>query len=89
MSNEQRARVIEILTYIKRQASLRKQRLEFQLQLRQTEKMREELENNDQVDEYLSSDSEDDSRERTWFELLLDHLENSSLCIFPQWSFVR
>jgi DNA repair protein RadC len=50
MSSEQREKIVEILDYIKRQASLRKQRLEFQLQIKKTEELKEELEKSQQDD---------------------------------------
>ena len=74
MNTAQRDRTLEILAYIKRQDNLRKQRFEFQDQLRRNEEVREALDQEENDDDFLSSESEDSAEPKTWLELILDHI---------------
>ena len=88
MTQAQRKKCVEILSYIKRQNGLRKQRVEFQQQLRITQMQKEELEAKKELGEFSSSETEE-SHEMTTFEKILNHLETSSLFIFPMNSRIR
>ena len=99
---DKRARVKEILTYVKNQSALRKQRAAFQLQLAQSQAHREALEEQLHAsgmfdgaqpeleeEELNSTESEGDERPATLLERVWAHCSSSSLLLFPQDSLIR
>ena len=99
---DKRARTEEILTYVKNQSVLRRQRQAFQLQLAQSQAHRDALE--EQLDgsglfdgaqqeldaeECNSTESEGDDGPSTLLERVWAHCSSSSLLLFPQDSLVR
>jgi len=89
MSDAQRERTLEILTYIKRQYNLRKQRQEFQEQLRRTQEHRDALDQLHADKDMFTSESEEGPESKTFTEGIIHHITNSSLLIFPQNSLIR
>ena len=89
MTEAQRERTLEILTYIKRQCNLRKQRQEFQEQLKRTQEQKELLDQLNADKEMFSSESEDGPEAKTVVETIIYHIQNSSLFLFPQNSLIR
>lgn len=85
----QKVKTIEILNYIKRQKNLRTQRLEFKDQLKKTQDQRDALDKMAVEEEIVSSESDASQEAQTFFEKVLDHLQNSSLLIFHQDNFLR
>lgn len=85
----QREKTIEILNYIKRQKNLRTQRIEFHVQLKKTQDQREALDKMAVEEEIVSSESDASAEAQTFFEKVLDHLQNSSLLIFHQDNYLR
>lgn len=87
ISDVERERILEILGYIKRQNNMRRQRIEFQEQVKRTQAEREAVEEadagNTSIEAYISSDS-DDLLDKSVLELILRHVQTSSLLIFPQ-----
>jgi hypothetical protein len=51
--------------------------------------VRQALDKEDKEDDFLSSESEDSNEPKTMLELVLDHIQNSSLLVFPQNSRIR
>lgn len=89
IAEDQREKTIEILNYIKRQKNLRTQRLEFHDQLKKTQDQRDALEKMAIEEEIVSSESDASAEAQTFFEKVLDHLQNSSLFIFHQDNYLR
>lgn len=77
MTELQRSRILEILSYVKRQNNMRRQRVQFQEQIRRTQVEREAIEQAEAEDEsleaFLSTES-DDLQDKTLCEQLLYHI---------------
>jgi vacuolar-type H+-ATPase subunit H len=71
---------------------MRRQRIDFQDQVKRTQAEREAIEDveagNTSIDAYISSDS-DDEVTKSILELILLHVQSSSLLVFPQTSRLR